>query len=63
MIGYIVGLAGCWIFADGISSLYTYTGDSPKAKGQKFWRDHSLRIIRCLVGILLIKLGSRNAHS
>ena len=56
MIGYFVGLLGMWVLADGVASLWAYT-DGERAKNQTFWRDHFLRIIRCLVGIALMILG------
>ncbi len=57
-LGYITGLIGVWVLADGVASLWTYT-DGERAKGQSFWRDHLLRIVRCLVGILLIWIGGQ----
>ena len=57
MIGYYVGLIGCWMLADCVASLYTYTGNNEKAKGQDFWRDHSLRILRGILGIALMVIG------
>ena len=57
LIAYAMGLLGVWFFADGVASLYTYTGQNPQAKGQSFWRDHCLRIVRCLLGVALIYLG------
>lgn len=56
-VGYTVGLIGCWICADGFASLWAYTGNSKRAKGQTFWRDHSLRVFRMLLGVLLMVLG------
>ena len=57
MHGYLVGILGMGVLCDGISSLYTYTSKE-RASGQSWKRDHSLRIIRCLVGISLIVLGA-----
>lgn len=57
MIGYWIGLSGMYVFLDGLASLYTYTG--AKKDGQSWIRDHSWRIIRCLVGIALMILGSQ----
>ncbi len=56
MIGKIICILGTWIFADGVSSLWTYTCPERKAN-QSFWRDHSLRIFRCLLGLVLIWIG------
>ena len=56
-LGYFVGLLGMWILADGVASLWAYT-DGKRAKNQTFWRDHFLRIIRCLAGVALMILGA-----
>ena len=53
----IIACIGVWILADSIASLYTYTGDGNKARGQSFIRDHLLRIVRGILGIILIVLG------
>ena len=58
MTNYWLGVIGTWTLADAISSLYTYTGKNKKAKGQSFWRDHLLRILRGLLGIILIWIGA-----
>lgn len=58
MTSYIIGLLGMYVFLDGLASLYTYTGNNPKAKGQSWIRDHSWRIARCLAGIALMYLGA-----
>jgi len=57
MTEYIIGCIGTWMLADAVSSLWTYTGNSERAKGQTFWRDHALRIFRGLLGIGLIIIG------
>lgn len=58
MIGYILGLLGMYIFLDGLASLYTYTGNNEKAKGQSWLRDHSWRIARSITGIALMVIGA-----
>ena len=58
IIGYWVGVGGMWIAADGIASLWIYTSNDERAKGQTFWRDHSVRVVRCLIGIGLIIAGA-----
>lgn len=55
-MNYWFGILGTWILADGISSLYTYTSGT-KASGQSWLRDHSFRLLRCVVGIAVIILG------
>jgi len=57
MTGYILGLIGMWILLDGLASLYTYTGNSEKAKGQSWIRDHSWRIARSIIGIGIMVIG------
>ena len=59
LIAFLLGCLGTWIFADGVASLYTYTGNNSKAKDQSFWRDHSLRIVRLIVGLVVIWIGVR----
>jgi hypothetical protein len=57
MTGYITGLIGCWVFADGLASLWQYT--RPEFDGSQGWlRDHSLRCVRMVCGIVLIWLGA-----
>ena len=53
MIAYFIGLLGMWVFADGVSSLWAYLPH----KEETFWRNHSFRIVRCLVGIALMIIG------
>ena len=52
---YVTGLIGVWIFSDAWYSLVLYHG-----KGEPFWKCHSIRIIRGLLGIALIVIGSLN---
>lgn len=53
----LVGL-GVWILADGVSSLWTYTDPNRgHTDGQTWLRDHSLRIFRCLIGIVIVIVG------
>lgn len=54
---YALAIFGTWILADGISSLYTYTA-TDKKQGQRFWADHSFRLLRCLVGVGIIVVGA-----
>ncbi len=53
-IAYLMGIGGCWVFADGVSSLWTYLPD----KRQTWLRDHLLRVLRCLVGIGFVVMGA-----
>ena len=56
MIGYIVGLSGMYICMDGVASLWQYTRPE-RRDGQSWLRDHSFRLFRIAVGILLMILG------
>ena len=56
VIGLVVAVIGMGVVCDGIASLYTYTSGD-KAKGQSFWKDHLLRVLRMLYGGALIYLG------
>jgi len=54
MINYIIGLAGMWVFTDGIISIRLYP--------QQSWKhDHSIRVIRCAVGIFMMVVGGLSA--
>ena len=58
-LGYIIGLIGCWIFSDGILSWTLYL-NAPSYDGvpkQTFKKDHWVRLVRCLLGIVLMVLG------
>lgn len=55
-MGYIVGLLGCWILADGFASLWAYSYGK-RAENQSWLKDHSLRILRMLIGIALMVMG------
>jgi len=54
----LVGI-GMWILADSVASLYTYTGKGEKAQGQSWFRDHSLRVVRGICGIVLMVIGGK----
>ena len=54
-IAYIVGLCGMWLVSDAWYSLVLYHD-----KGEPFWKCHSIRVIRLLIGVLLIILGGIN---
>ena len=52
-IAFILAMAGVWIFGDGIVSLILYLPDEKQSWG----RDHWLRVVRSLWGVVLICLG------
>lgn len=59
-MGYAIGLLGMWIFSDGILSwtLYLNAPSYEGSKRQTFWRDHWVRLLRCLCAIALMILGA-----
>jgi len=59
LIGYAVGLIGLWIVSDGIYSWSLYV-NAPSYQGnrkQTFMVDHWVRLVRIILGIVLIWLG------
>ncbi|MFA4917011.1 MAG: hypothetical protein WC560_10120 [Syntrophales bacterium] len=52
MTDYIIGVIGTWLVSDGWYSLVLY-----KDKGEPFWKCHSIRVIRLLIGIALMVIG------
>lgn len=59
MIGYYIGLIGMWIFSDGVLSwtLYLNAPSYEGSKRQDFKRDHWVRAVRILCGVILMILG------
>jgi len=57
--GYLIGLMGLWLFCDGIISirLYLNTKDETGKRIQSWKYDHSIRLIRCAIGLSLIVMG------
>ena len=53
---YWLGVIGTWILADGFASLWAYSYGK-RAENQSWWTDHSLRILRMVLGIILIIIG------
>jgi len=59
MTGYIIGCIGVWFFSDGVYSIALYERWA-KDKGVASWKyDHPIRIIRSVLGIVLIVIGAR----
>ena len=58
-MNYLIGLAGMWIFCDGLISirLYLNTLDETGKRLQNWRMDHSIRVIRCLIGLLMMVAG------
>ncbi len=59
MTGYVVGLAGMWLFSDAVYSILLYlTAPGYDGKPKQTWaRDHSIRVIRGLLAIILVVIG------
>ena len=59
LIVYSLGIIGMWLFCDGIISIRLYLS-TPDASGKHLqcWKyDHSIRLIRSLLGLVLIIFG------
>ena len=56
----ILAVFGCWLFCDGIISVRLYYNKLAETGGRKQnWRyDHSIRLIRMLIGISLMVIGA-----
>jgi len=59
IISYGLGLAGMWTFCDGIISirLYLNTADENGKRIQNWKYDHSIRVIRMVIGIGMMVAG------
>lgn len=61
MTYYIVGLIGLWIFSDGVYSLMLYLSAPGHSGVKQTWRrDHWVRVVRGLLGLILIVIGGAN---
>ena len=47
-------ICGMWNITDGWFSLSLYWGLKAGERQQTFWRDHYIRVIRIIIGLLLI---------
>lgn len=60
MIPYLTGIIGTVIFMDGLFSIILYTGKLAYHGEKQTWRrDHSIRIVRMVLGFTLIIFGGR----
>jgi len=59
MISYGLGLAGMWLLCDGLISirLYLNAKDESGKRTQSWKYDHSIRLIRLVIGIGLMVAG------
>jgi len=53
LVGYLMGLGGLWLLSDCFYSLILYH-DKPD---EKWWRNHSIRVIRGIIGIGFMAMG------
>ncbi len=53
LILYTLGILGMYIISDGLASWWAYYGKP----GESFWRNHSLRCLRMVVGLTIIILA------
>lgn len=60
-MNYWLGVIGTWILSDGILSwtLYLNAPSYEGSKRQTFKRDHWVRLMRCVLGAVLIYIGWR----
>mgnify|MGYP001612036219 CR=1 FL=1 len=63
MANYVLGLIGMWIFSDGLYSIALYMNAPSFREGEKqSWKkDHAIRLIRIILGIVLIIMGAMGA--
>ena len=59
IIGYLLGIIGCWIISDGAYSIALYlNAPSFRENEKQSWsKDHAIRLLRILCGAVLIILG------
>jgi len=55
-MNYWLGVIGTWMMADGFASLWAYSYGE-RSKNQSWLKDHSLRILRMILGIITIWMG------
>jgi negative regulator of sigma E activity len=57
-MSYCIGLIGMWIFSDGLYSLALYlNAESYNGNKQTWRRDHWVRAVRMVFGVILIVMG------
>jgi hypothetical protein len=59
-MSYLTGLIGVWLICDGLISirLYLNTLNETGHKLQSWKYDHSIRILRCIMGLALVVIGA-----
>jgi hypothetical protein len=50
----ILVICGMWNLTDGWFSMSLYWGLKAGDRQQTFWRDHYIRVIRMIIGVVLI---------
>ena len=60
MNSYLIGIMGVWLFCDGLVSIRLYLGmkDETGKRTQSWKYDHSIRLIRCIIGLALVWIGA-----
>lgn len=53
LVGFIMIVMGAWLLSDSIWSIFYYLG----RENETFWRNHSVRIVRGFLAIILIVIG------
>ncbi len=59
MLGKILIVCGIWILTDGLISIRLYIGakDETGKRTQDWLHDHSIRILRCLLALVIVVIG------
>lgn len=50
----LLTICGMWCLTDGWFSMSLYWGLKAGERQQTFWRDHYIRVIRIIIGVVLI---------
>lgn len=57
-MSYWIGIIGCWLLSDGCYSIMLYlSAPGHSGKKQTWLRDHSVRVLRIILAIILIIIG------
>ena len=54
----LLTICGMWCLTDGWFSMSLYWGKLAGDRQQTFWRDHYIRVLRMIIGVILIVLGA-----
>jgi threonine/homoserine/homoserine lactone efflux protein len=53
----LLAIIGMWNITDGWFSMSLYWGMKAGDRQQTFWKDHYIRVIRIIIGIMLIYIA------